>query len=212
MFTLVSFQMTAFTNLSVDSAKAFAKSLGPDFNKQAIPVTPFAETPLFRVTANDKSQSFDISQKRIDCFYSEYAEKNIKDFVAKLRQIPDLGKISRLAINYTGFVPDEDEKVILNLNKKFGFEKLFGDTCEIMFRTNNRKQILELTFNEIVECQNSIMQNSSTLDEVKSVTFHFDINNVPVDEIKIEKVESFFDLMYKELEEKINTCCGIVNE
>lgn len=212
MFTLVSFQVTAFTNLSVDSAKAFAKSFGPEFNKQALPATPFAETPLFRVMANDKSQTFDISQKRVDCFYSEYSEKNIKDFVVKLGQIPDLGKISRLAINYTGFVADENEKVILNLNEKFGFKKLFGNAYEFMFRTNNRREILGLIFNEIVECQNSIMQNSLTLDEVKSVTFHFDINNVPVEDISIEKIESLFDSMNKELIEKINTCYGIVNE
>lgn len=212
MFTLVSFQMTAFTNLSVDSAKSFAKSFGPEFNKQALPVTPLVATPLFRVAANDKSQTFDISQKRVDCFYSVYSEANIKDFVAKIKQIQNLDKISRLAINYIGFVADEDEKVISNLNEKFGFKKLFGDACEFMFRTNNRKQINELTFNEIIDCQNSIMQNSLTLDEIKSVTFHFDINNVPVEDVGIENVETLFNLMNAELKEKIDTCFGIVNE
>lgn len=212
MFTLVSFQMTAFTDLSMDSAKVFAKSFGAEFNIQALPATPFVEAPLFRVADKDRLQTFDISQKRVDCFYSEYSDVNIKDFVAKIKQIPNLGKISRLAINYIGFVADEDEKVISNLNRKFGFQKLFGDACEFMFRTNTRKQILEYTFNEIIECQNSIMQNSSTLDEVKSISFHFDINNVPVDDIGFEKIASLFNSMNKELKEKIDTCFQIVNE
>lgn len=222
-FTPVSFQLTVFTNLTIENAKSIARSFDESYKKMALPIVPVPNAPWFRITSLDQSINIDLSNNRIDYFYlnatKDKADEllNFDDNSHKLTKFlsfiningDKISGISRLAINYNYFIQDEADIYKKKLNDLF-FSKFFGDAEELLFRVNNQKQIDNLTFNVITDCQNAIAQNNQNLDSTKCIMFHHDINNISTDNIEKDKLLGYFTKMLHELNTLIETIRVII--
>lgn len=199
-FTLISFQLTIFVELSIENAKTIAKSFDENYERVALPTMSMPNAPWFRIIAKNQSMNIDISNNRIDFFYREFKDEKINQFVEFIDKNSDLiGTISRIALNYSSFVQDIKDEYKTKLNRFFKFYDVYGDSEELLFRINNRKQIDSLLFNIITNCQSGTVQNSQTLESIKCIIFHYDINNVSVDMIDKNNLLGYFTKMSKEL-------------
>lgn len=199
-FTLMSFQLTVFAELTVEKAKTIAKSFGENFDKMPLPTASLPNAPWFRVVDKSQSMNIDISNNRVDYFYREYDDKKINQFIEFINKNSDLiDPISRIALNYSSFIQDINSEYKAKLNRFFKFNEVYGDAEELSFRINNRKKIDDLTFNIITNCYSSLVQNSQTLESIKCIIYHYDINNVSVDIIEKDKLQNYFTAISKEL-------------
>lgn len=208
-FTPVSFQLTVFTNLTIDDAKMLAKSFDQSYKKMALATVALPNAPWFRITNLNQSVNIDLSNNRIDYYYLNISEEKITEFLDFINNSGQVRNISRLAINYNYFIADEDNIYKKKLNDLF-FSRFFGDVEELLFRVNNQKKIYDLLFNVITDCQNAIAQNNQNLDSTKCIMFHHDINNISTDNIEKDKLLGYFTKMLKELNTLIEKINGII--
>ena len=203
-FTLISSQLTAFANFSLEDAEKFVKSFNDNCEKIAIQLNENqSNAPWFQIKEKNKLFAIDIWKGRIDCFFSVFEEKIFFDFVNFLKKFQNLGSITRIAINYVDFVRDHDGLIKSKVEKYFQFFEIFGETQEIAFRLNSQKELNDLKFNFISNWRNDVVQNSQTFEQAKCMMFHYDINNIPTENIAIERIPEYFELMKQELEKII---------
>ena len=86
-----------------------------------------------------------------------------------------------------------------------------GDAEELLFRINNKQQLKALLFNVITTIKSGIVQNQETFENRKSLQFHLDINNVPVELIDSSEIESYFNEMLNMLNQRISFCKDLIN-
>lgn len=207
----ISFQLTIFTKLDIESAKSITRSFSVDYNKISLPTSNNQPT-LFRITAKDQTEQINISTERIDYFYRDYNPSNISQFVDFIANNKDkITDITRIALNYSYFINDETGEQKNKLNHYHNFYKVYGDAGDIYFRLNNPKIIDGLHFNIITECQSNIVQNNQTFENIKCIVCHYDINNIATQKIDIDSISSFFNKMNEELESLIKKTEGTLN-
>lgn len=200
--TTMLFQLTIFSKQDKNEAKSFVLSFDESYTKVATD-NIIQKSPWFRVTANDQSLSIDVSENRIDCYYREYTEKTYNSFIDLIKKIGLSNPITRIALNYSNFVKDEDGIGKSIINKYFNFYDSYGDAEEISFRINHRKKLETLDFNIITNCQSGMVQNSQTFENVRSLIFHYDINNITVNNIDVSNLNEYYQLMDFELKRLI---------
>ncbi|MDE5943415.1 MAG: hypothetical protein K2H30_04320, partial [Clostridia bacterium] len=128
--------------------------------------------------------------------------------INKINSIAPL-KLTRLAINYIWFEFDENAELLKKVYDHINFD--LGDTEELLLRTNNRQQIKALTFNVITTIKSGTVQNQLTFENRKSLQFHLDINNVPVELIDSSEIDSYFKEMLNTLNQRISFCKDLIN-
>lgn len=197
-FIDTSFQLSVFADINYETATDLAKCL-LEYDFRLVPTNQPIINDFFINLANVKSSTgVAFSKNRIDYAFQQYDTEKIDKFVddiLMLDKIKNIGNISRLALNYNFFIKDDND-----VNKKifadhFNFSKDFGELKDVFFRINHNKIVDNLVFNTIVTCQNSSMQNVKTLENIKCVAFHFDINNVSVSSIERPDLKKFFKEM-----------------
>lgn len=201
-FTMMLFQLTVFSELNRDIAKSFVLSFDESYTKVATD-SILQKSPWFRITAQDQSFSIDVAENRIDCYYREFSEKSYSNFINIVKMIQLANPITRIALNYSNFIKDEEGLEKNKFNKYFNFYNNYGEAEEILFRINHQKELETLKFNIITNCQSGIVQNSQTFENVKCLIFHYDINNVSVANIDQSKLEKYYQLMDIELKRLI---------
>lgn len=195
----LSFQLTAFANIDVETAKVFVRSFDDTYNKRGISQTEIKGTPLFRIDSASGNEVINISLDRIDFFYSNYDMSLIDDVLKNLSKFNDLRvlAINRLAINFREIYLDKNFVLVEKLNKLFKFVDFFGNSKELMFRLNNVQTYLQTPINVITTLQSGLMTNTYTFEDANGIIVHYDINNKPAQKIEFDSVELYYKELYR---------------
>lgn len=209
---LLTNQFTVFSALALNENIVHIASLFDEqYNRESI-YNP-AGASIYIFTKIDNSFRIEFAENRIDCFYSNDAtdESNLKDFLVLINKISKSIplRITRIAINYAWWIFDEEAKYLNTFNKHLNLN--LGDAEELTLTTNNRKELAGINFNIITTIQNNIVQNKLTFENKNGLAFYIDINNVPVKELDIPKIESLFFSILTVLNERVSFCKDLIN-